>query len=229
MVCQIGESWEKIERLTYLSFADDTTLFAKSKSALTNMLADFKRELASVGLKLNADKCKVQCSVGSSRATALKVGADDFPIVASTEGFTLLGTLYTLTGGTKAEVKHRIKVAWGKFYQIWPLLRHRASSLKQRIRLFNAVVGRSLLWGSESWTLTVAEKKKLRAVERSMLRRFAGPSRRTGEDWVPWVRRATRVAEEAAKAAGVKSWVHQHLLAKWRWAGHVARKDILSP
>ena len=56
-----------------------------------------------------------------------------------------------------------------------------------------------------------------------MLRRFAAPSRQTGEDWVHWIRRATKIAEANATAAGIKSWVQQHLEAKWRWAGHIAR------
>jgi hypothetical protein len=221
---QVGETWEADKRVHYLSFADDTTLLAKSKSAMRKMIADIKRELAVVGLKLNSDKCKIQCSVGHPHPNAvLTVDGDEFPIVAATQGFDLLGTVFTLTGGTKEEVKHRIRIAWGKFYQIWPMLRHRASSLGHRLRLFNAVVGRSLLWGSESWTLTVTEKQKLQAVQRSMMRRFAAPARLPDEEWVPWIRRATRIAVRNAEAAGVKSWVHQHLLAKWRWAGHVSR------
>ena len=126
-------------------------------------------------------------------------------------------------------MKTRIRIAWGKFHQIWPLLKHRGSGLLQRIRLFNAVVGRSLLWGCESWTLSVAEKQKLRAVERSMLRKFAAPRRTTGEEWVSWVRRATRIATDRANCAGVKSWVQQHLETKWRWAGHVARMEHYRP
>ena len=223
---QVGEPHDKNARLHYLSFADDTTLFAKSRSALQKMITDVKRELGLVGLRLNADKCKVQCSVDGPRSVkCISVEGEDIPIVPSAEGFSLLGTMYSLSGGTKGEVKTRIKIAWGKFHQIWPLLKHRDSSLHQRLRLFNAVVGRSLLWGSESWTLTVAEKQQLRGVERSMLRRFAGPRRGPGEDWLVWIKRATKLAVDAAEQAGVQSWVHQHLCAKWNWAGHVARME----
>ena len=149
--------------------------------------------------------------------------------MSSAEWFSLLGTVYTIRGGTQEEVKTRIRIACGKFHQIWPMLRHQGSSLKQRIRLFNAVVGRSLLWGCESWTLSVAEKKKMQAVERNMLRKFAAPRRATGEDWITWVRRATRIATERAGRAGVKSWVQQHLCAKWQWAGHIARMGSYRP
>jgi len=143
-------------------------------------------------------------------------------MVAPREGFSLLGTCFTLEGGTSREVQKRIAIAWGKFNQIWHLLRHRAASLRQRLRLFNAVVCRSLLWGAESWTLTLAEKRKARSMQRSMLRRFAGPRRQTDEDFVSWIRRSTRAAVEAAASAGVGCWVRDHLKAKWCWAGHLA-------
>ena len=108
-------------------------------------------------------------------------------------------------------------------------LQHRASGLKQRLRLFNAVVGRSLLWGAESWTLTVAEKKALQAVQRSMLRRFAAPRKRAEEEWLAWIRRATHIALANAETARVHCWVKEHLRMKWRWAGHLARMRKYRP
>eukprot|EP00973_Karenia_brevis_P067667 9414712-Karenia_brevis.AAC.1 len=93
---------------------------------MKKMLFDLKREFALVGLKLNADKCKIQCSVEVARsAKSINIDGDLFPVVSTCDGFSLLGTIFTLAGGTKVEVQNRIKLAWGKFHQIWPLLRHR--------------------------------------------------------------------------------------------------------
>ena len=44
-----------------------------------------------------------------------------------------------------------------------------------------------------------------------------------GEEWVPWIRRATRKVTEKAALAGIRTWVHQHLRRKWIWAGKVVR------
>ena len=227
---QIGEDYESDKRLHYLAFADDTTLIARSRHALKKMLKDIMVEFAAVGLKLNTDKCKIQCSVQAVRTgTKLTVDGVEFPIVSSQEGFSLLGTTYTLNGGTREEAQHRINIAWGKFHSIWYLLRHRASPLRERLRLFNAVVGRALLWGSESWTLTAVERRHLRTVQRSMLRRFAGPRRKADEDWLQWIRQATKLAVGNAEAAGVRCWVHEHLQNKWKWAGHIARMADYRP
>ena len=49
------------------------------------------------------------------------------------------------------------------------------------------------------------------------------------EDDVDWIRRATREAEAAAAKAGIRGWHEQHLRAKWRWTGHMARMAFYRP
>jgi len=48
-------------------FADDTTLLAKSRHALREMLEDAIDELGKIGLNLNADNCKIQCTKQAKR------------------------------------------------------------------------------------------------------------------------------------------------------------------
>ena len=45
------------------------------------------------------------------------------------------------------------------------------------------------------------------------------------EDWVPWIKRATRDAELAGRAHNVPNWVEEVARRKFRWAGHVARRN----
>ena len=85
------------------------------------------------------------------------------------------------------------------------------------------MVGSTFLWGSESYTLTVAERKHVPAVQRSMLRKFARRRRKADEILLQWIWKATKVAVGNAEFAGVRSWVNEHLQNKWKWAGHVAR------
>ena len=44
------------------------------------------------------------------------------------------------------------------------------------------------------------------------------------EDWVSYVSRATRVAENQLERANLNNWVVESRRRKWRWAGHVARR-----
>ena len=45
------------------------------------------------------------------------------------------------------------------------------------------------------------------------------------ESWTEWIRRATTLAADAARKAGVVDWVEEERRRKWRWAGHVARRE----
>ena len=71
----------------------------------------------------------------------------------------------------------------------------------------------------------MAQKRHLRAVQRNMLRRFAGPRRQTDEDYLTWVRRATKEADKNARDAGVECWLRQYLHKKFAWAGRLTNMD----
>ena len=88
--------------------------------------------------------------------------------------------------------------------------------------MLQSTVAMSLLWCSETWALTVKQKRHLRAVQRAMLRKMMHIGRRPEEDYLTWIRRATKKAEEEAKKSGVKCWLSMHLESKWRWAGSLA-------
>ena len=166
----IGSSEQNKNRLTFVIFADDTTLIARSNHTLRCMLRDAIDELQKIVLNLNADKCKVQCSKQSSQRNAsLKIQNLEFPIASPDEGFKMLGTIFTFNGNTHAEFQVRLDAGWSKFF-----------SLK---RLFNATISKTVLWCAESWKLTVEEKTRLRAMQRSMLRKMVCPNRRPDEDY----------------------------------------------
>ena len=199
-------------RISFAMFADDTTLIARSKRCLEKMLHEIQIERAKIGLYLNADKCCIQCSNTSAcNKTSLVVDGSRFPVVSRDEGFKVLGTILTLNGNTKLEYEQRIRAAYGKFNELWPLLGKRDACLKRRLQLFEATVTQTMLWCAESWTRTVAQKRHLRTVQRNMLRRFAGPRRRPDEEYFNCIRRATKESEEKAREVGVDCWLKQYL------------------
>ena len=87
----------------FVSFADDTTVLAKSRQSLISMLRQIRVVFAEAGLKLNAGKCKVQ-TIARVRTTDLKVDDMVMPIMPVSEGFKILGTQFTLLGRTSVEL-----------------------------------------------------------------------------------------------------------------------------
>ena len=191
------------------------------------MLRDIQEAFGAAGLSLNVSKCKIQTNAHTARTPQyMDVNGMRYPIVHPTVGFKVLGTQFTLIGGVSTELDGRIAATWGKFHHILPLLRRRDTDLTKRLRLFDSNVARSVLWCCESWTLTVAEKRRLQSTERAMLRRFAAPRRAPDEDYLVWLSRATHSAENTRDSIGIKSWNVAASLRKWSWAGHVARMDV---
>ena len=165
----------------------------------------------------------VQTDCPNADIVDFMLDGDRIPMVAASEGFKILGTMFTLVGRTSVEVAARLRAAWGKFHQLWPLLGKRDGNLHKRLKLFDASVTQTLLWCNESWVLTQREKQALTSTQNQMLRRIAGPRRRPDELWVDWVKRSTRSARAQAKVARVRFWVDAHLRSKYCWAGHVTR------
>ena len=220
----IGSGRQNRNRISFAMFADDTTLIARSRRSLEKMLHHIQIDLAKIGLNLNIAKCSVQCSKPTARINAgLMVDGQSFPIVSRDAGFKILGTTFTLNGNNKLEFEQRLRAGYGKFHELWPLFGKRDSCLKRRLRLFQATVSQTVLWCADSWTLTVAQKRHLRAVQRNLLRRFAGPKRRPDEDYLTWIRRATKESDKNAREGGVECWLKQFLRRKFSWAGKVTQ------
>ena len=218
----VGSRDDIYDKLCLISFADDTTIVASSRQSLISMLKRLHDVFSEVGLKLNADKCKVMTNT-NVHTPALRVGDMIFPVVPAQAGFKILGTQYTLLGRTEAEFTYRLACAWGRFNHIWPLLRNRRADLNKRLKIFHSDVRQSLLWCCESWNLTAVEVQKLVTTERSMLRKFAAPRRLASEDYISWIVRATRQVEQTMDRAGLAPIAAVYLQRKWKWAGRITQ------
>ena len=235
LFCELKEKWQRKgwgsivgsdlgQRMTHAMFADDTILVASTRQSLQRMIEDTRLKLAEHGLKLNIDKCMIQTNASTS-LKALRVNGELMPLVLPCQGFPVLGTNFTLHGRTSREIQLRISAAWGKFHQLWHLLKRRDTNAQKRLRLFDMCVTQTALWCNESWLLTVAERRRLQSVQNEMLRRIVGPRRRPDEEYVDWIVHATAAARRIAKSAGIRFWAETHLTSKFRWAGHVMRMD----
>ena len=220
----VGSNSECSSRITYAMFADDTTLIARSRRTLRLMIHDICTELSSIGLNVNADKCCIQHTTRMGKAS-VDVDGQRFPVVPREEGFKVLGVQFTLDGCVRREFDLRMKAAYGKFNSLFELLTKRDANVKKRLLLFQSTVTQTALWCSESWTLTVAQKRHLRAVQRRFLRQIAGPRRAPDQEYIPWIKQSTKQAEVKARDAGVECWLTDALRRKWVWAGKLVRAE----
>lgn len=111
------------------------------------------------------------------------------------------------------EIARRIQLGWAAFSKLEDVLK---SQIPQclKTKVFNQCVLPILTYGAETWTLTKANMHKIKVAQRAMERAMLGISL---VDRVPNVeiRRKTRVDDVGSRITRLK----------WRWAGHLVRRD----
>ena len=132
------------------------------------MLLDMTEECAKVGLNLHPEKTHIlhndKCY--GRHVRIVKVGQIDIEVLEAPASTMYLGRLLSLTDPHEIELQHRIKKAWAKFAVYREELTNKSVPLKLRMRLFNAVVTPTILYGCCSWVVTASKEKKLQATQR---------------------------------------------------------------
>ena len=95
------------------------------------------------------------------------------------------------------EAKHRIQQAWFKFHQHQRVITNQQISIKFRMKLFDAAISPSLLFGMATIPLYENLATKIDIVQRKMMRRIVGWTRVPGEEWELTMR---RMGEKVSRA-----------------------------
>ena len=241
--------------MTNLRFADDILLISHSLPSMTQMLEDLSRQAKMVGLSLHPEKTKIlRNRWASKREVPSHTTADGMRIeVMGPGGHTkYLGRKLTFDDSNRSGIENRIAIAWRKFHAQKQELTGRTYSLNDSLRLFNGTVTPTILYGSETWTMTTEIEKRIRVTQRQMLRMIVRVPRRVVqpsdgstagdatsepaddtfeipveaeielEPWTEWIQRATHEAENRMKRLNLEDWVSLQRRRKWKWAQRVA-------
>ena len=190
-----------------LDFADDIALLDTSNDNLQKSTNELQKLSEKVGLRLNTKKCEAMSTMGTKPKITIKSQP-----VKTISSFTYLGSIINDSGHVTDEVKTRIGKASWAFGKIEHLMKAKNISLKTKLSLYNATVISVLLYGSETWQLYAADKKRLNAFHQRCLRRILKVSYRD---------HITNV--EILKRTGQREIGDVLMERRLRWYGHVAR------
>ena len=162
----------KIEgrNINNLRYADDTTLMAESEE-LKSLLMKVKEESEKVGLKLNLQKTKI---MASGPITSWQIDGE------TVADFIFLGSKITADGDCSNEIKRRLFLGRKVMTNLDSILKSRDITLSTKVRLVKAMVFPLVMYGCESWTIKIAEHRRLGAFELWCWRRLLR---------VPWTAR----------------------------------------
>ena len=143
-----------------LRYADDTALLCFCPNDL-QMLLDACNEAGKLyGMEINIKKTKTMVVRKTSPSPRINITLEVSPI-QQTNSITYLGSLITEDGRCEKEVKRRIEITRSAFIKMNKILTSRKISIVNRKKLCVCYVWSTLLYGSETWTLTKITTKKL--------------------------------------------------------------------
>jgi hypothetical protein len=202
-----------------LVYADDVNILGESIHVVkknTEALAVTSKE---IGLEVNAEKTKYMVMSQDQNAGQNHNRKIDNKFFERVEQFKYLGTTLMYRNSIQEEIKSRLKSGNACYHSVQDLL---SSSLlskntKIKIRVHSTIILPVVLYGCETWSLTLREEHRLRVFKNRMLRRLFGPKR--DEVTGVWRRLHNEELNDVCLSPNIIRVIKSRRV---KWAGHVA-------
>ena len=205
------------EYINNLRYADDTVLIAESEEELQRLVDAVKNGSLQYGLKMNTKKTKtmvVRRDLEDGSTAKIKV---DGVILEQVKKYQYLGQLITEDGRCEAEIKRRIEIARTNFLKMKNVLTSKRIGISTRKKILYCYVISTLMYAAETWTINVADWKKIEAFEMWALRKMLKISYQEH-----------KTNEEVLKRAKHKRSLKADIIGrKTKYLGHSIRKNGL--
>ena len=106
--------------------------------------------------------------------TTVKIVDAELPTVTS---FKYLASLFTIEGGSQADVNNRIRIGWMKWKKVSRVMCDRKMPVKLKDKDFKTIIRPAMTYGSECWAVKKKDENKLNSAEMRMLRWARGKTR----------------------------------------------------
>ncbi|KAJ4428123.1 hypothetical protein ANN_24137 [Periplaneta americana] len=201
-----------------LVYADDVNMLAENPQTIRGNAEILVEASKAIGLEVNPEKTKYMIMSRDQnivRNGNIKIGDLSFEEV---EKFKYLGATVTNINDTREEIKRRINMGNACYYSVEKLLSSSLLSKNLKVRIYKTVILPVVLYGCETWTLTLREEQRLRVFENKVLRKIFGAKRDevTGE----W----RKLHNTELHAFNTSPDIIRNIKSRrLRWTGHVAR------
>jgi len=160
--------------LAYTDYANILGVSIRTLKENTEALVAATRE---IGLEVSADETKYMLMSRDQNAGRIQSLRIDNRTFEEVEEFKYLGTTLTNQNSIAEEIKSRLSSGNACYHSVQNLLSSRLLSKILKIKIYRTIILPVVLYGCETWSLTLREKRKLRAFENMVLRRIFGPRR----------------------------------------------------
>ena len=133
------------------------------------------------------------------------------------EEFKYFGTTLTNQNSIAEEIKSRLRSGNACYHSVQNLLSSRLLSKNLNINIYRIIILPAVLYGCETWSLTLREQRTLRVFENMVLRIIFGPNR--DEIMGEWRRLHNEEPNDLYSSPDIVRVIKSR---RMRWAGHVA-------
>jgi sorting nexin-29 len=166
-----------------LAYADDVNILGGSLHTLKENADALVSATREIGLEVSADKTKYMVMSRDQNAGRIHSVRTDNSTFEGVEEFKYLGTTLTNQNFIPEEIKSRLRSGNACYNSVQNLLSSRLLSRNLKIKIYRTIIVLVVLYGCETWSLTLRDERKLRVFEKVVLRRIFGPRDEVTGDW----------------------------------------------
>jgi hypothetical protein len=160
-----------------LAYTDVVNIVGENIDTIKKNMEALLDAITEVGLEVNPEKTKYMLMSRSQKIGQkynIKVGNRSFKNVAK---FKYIRTTLTDQNRMHEEIKSRLNSGNACYHFVQSLLSSSLLSRILKVNIYKTIILPVVLYGCETWSLTLREKHRLRVFENRVLRRISGLKR----------------------------------------------------
>ena len=159
------------ENMNNMRYADDTALITECTLDLQELVTAVNEKGKPYGMEMNVIKTKTMVVSRQDPVPKINITIEGKPI-EQVKNMVYLGHMATEDARSEKEIRRRIEIARSAFENMSKTLTSRSINIELRLRVVKCYVWSTLLYGSETWTMTKSLTKKIEAFEMWIFRRM---------------------------------------------------------